>query len=135
MPLRTLTNVIFVVVFVPLTIVLTAIVVLSLQWRMVHDSPYIMYFAFLIDRLHFIPYRDFYDINLTGSYALDIVISKILDYTDFALHSADVAFFVLIAALTWVWQKRFGRKVAGVGIVLFGLNYFVYGPAMSFQRE
>src|SRR5579859_7928933 len=110
--LRTLTNALFAIVFIPLTIVLTAVIVLSLQWRMVHDSPLIMYFAFVIDRLHYIPYRDFFDLDLPGSFALYIVIAKILGYTDIALHLADVAFFGLIAALTWVWQKQFGRKVA-----------------------
>ena len=58
-----------------LSVLLGFIFISSLQWRMVHDSPIMMYLTFLIDHEHYVPYRDFFDMNMPGTYLVNLLIA------------------------------------------------------------
>lgn len=119
----------------PLTLLLLAIALLSLQWRMMGDAPLMAYLAFLIDRFHFVPYRDFFDMNVAGTYLFNLLIGKLLGYSEQSFRIADLVYLGSIMTVTWLWMKQLGRLAAWGGIVFFGLFYFEYGEFMSLQRE
>jgi hypothetical protein len=52
-------------VVIPLGILLFAVAIASLRWRMEHDAPVLFYLARLMDQYHYIPYKDFFDINIS----------------------------------------------------------------------
>jgi len=107
----------------------------SLEWRMVHDAPLLMYMAFGMDHFGYIPYVDFFDMNAPGAHYFHVLIGRILGYDDLAFRLADLAWLALLLSLTWFTMRRFGRRVAYCGAILFGLIYLAAGPDMSLQRE
>lgn len=128
-------NKFFLVIFIPLGALLVLLAVLSLKWRMIHDLPIMMYLAFLMDRFGYVPYRDFFDFNMPGTYLIHLFIGKIFRYGDFGFRLFDLLYLGAILTTTWFWLKNINRKVAWCGVVLFGLVYLGYGPYMSMQRE
>lgn len=118
-----------------LTACLLSVAVLSLRWRMVHDAPILMYLALLMDKFGYIPYRDFLDVNLPGTYWIYMLLGRATGYSDVGFRIADLLYLAGVSALTWLWMREFGKKVAWVSVLFLGLLYFSHGPMMSFQRE
>jgi hypothetical protein len=118
-----------------LTGLLGTLAVLSLKWAAVQDAPIMMYLAYLMDRLGFVPYRDFFDLNPPGTFFLNIAIGRCFGYSDFGLRCGDVLYLAAILAATWGWLRRLGWKPAWLGSILFGLVYLGHGPYLSMQRE
>jgi hypothetical protein len=108
---------------------------LSLRWRFQQDSPILLYIGWLIERLGYVPYRDIFDMNLPGSYALYALIGKISGYTDFGVRCVDLGILAAEMLLTYLWMKKLGTGVALCGSALWGLFYLQRGPAASLQRE
>lgn len=117
------------------SLLLLLVAVLSLHWRFAHDSPLMLYVAFLMDRFHAVPYRDIFDMNLPGSYFAFYIIGHLSGYRDMGFRIADLLYLGAILAATWCLLKGLNRFVAWTAIVLFGLIYLSYGSFMSLQRE
>ena len=118
-----------------LTILLLLILLSSLRWRIQHDSPIMLYIAYLIHHYDYVPYRDIYDFNTPGAYFAYVLIGIFSGYTDFGCRCIDILILLVILIITWLWMKDFGRTIAWCGCVLWGLIYLGFGPAMSLQRE
>ena len=124
-----------VVILVLMSVVLLAVAVFSLRWRMMHDAPLQLYMAYLIEHLHYVPYRDFFDINIPGIYFVNVCIGLIFGYSDLGFRCADLIYLGAILSATWHWMKKLGGRVAWCGAILFGLIYLGRGPIASMQRE
>ena len=105
----------------------------SLDWRMVHDPPLLMYQGFLIDRLGLVPYRDFWDNNPPGTQLLHAFIGHTFGYGDRAVRWADLLLLCATLAATFVSLAPFPAHVGWCAAVLWGLVYLGRGP--SFQRD
>lgn len=108
---------------------------LSLQWRMVHDSPLNHYVAFLWQRFGMFPYRDVFEVQMPGTFLFHRTIGTLLGYGDMAFRVTDLAWLTAIQWLTWKVLRRFGREAAWAGVILFGLSYLQHGPSMSLQKD
>jgi len=118
-----------------LTVFLFMIMLSSLRWQIQHDSPIMLYIAWLIHDHDYVPYKDIFDFNLPGSYMAYILIGIVSGYTDTGCRLVDILILVAIFYLTWLWLKNLGTAVAWCGCVLWGLIYLGFGSAMSLQRE
>lgn len=107
----------------------------TLDWRMEHDTPLVHYGAFLMDRYHLVPYRDFWETSLPGIYVFHYIIGKLFGYGDFAFRCVDLVLLCALLVTTFVFMSRFGRLAAAWAAVLFGLLYFSKGQTMSLQRD
>lgn len=108
---------------------------LSLEWRMVHDAPILMYMAFGMDHFGYVPYVDFFDMNAPGAHWAYLLIGRVFGYDDLGFRLADITWLALLLALTWLTLRRFGALVGAGGAILFGLIYMGGGSRMSLQRE
>src|SRR5687768_13818935 len=70
-------------------VVVAGLAVVSLRWRYVHDSPLMMYAGFLIDR-GAVPYRDFFDMNMPGTYFVMWTMGRVFGWTDLAFRLFDL---------------------------------------------
>lgn len=122
-------------ILIPLGFLLITAMVLSLKWRMVHDSPIMLYIAFLMERFDYVPYRDFFDMNMPGTYLINLLVGRVFGYNDTGFRIADLFYLIMILAATRQMMKPLGRQVAFGSAVLFGLVYLGLGPEMSMQRE
>lgn len=123
------------VILLTLTFLFIIEVTLSLQWRMVHDTPLLHYVAFLVDRFDYVVYRDVFETSMPGTFLFHLAIGKIFGYGNPAFRLVDLAWLTTLLTITWHLMARFGRRVAWGSAVLFGLSYFQYGPSMSLQRD
>lgn len=131
----TLTNREFGFIFTPLIVLLISEMLLSLKWRMSHDTPQLFYMAFLMDHFGYVPYRDFFEINMPGTHWLFLLLARIFGYTDVGVRFADLLFVLALFGTTVAWMKTFGYKVALCGAVMFSLCYFNKGESMGLQRD
>ena len=118
-----------------LTMLLILVAALSLQWRMVHDTPVMLYLSFLIDRFHEVPYRDFFDENVPGVYLTYYVVGRVFGYTDLGFRCADMLYLAAILVATWFWMRGIDRRAGWCGAVLFGLIYLRRGSVLSLQKD
>jgi hypothetical protein len=129
-------HLLFLLLFIPLSVMLVLLAIASLQWRMAHDAPTEIYVAFLMDRFGRIPYRDLWEINLPGSFFAYMAIGKLIGYTnDFKFRLFDLAYLIALCGLSARWLRQLGWKIAWAAPVLFGLVYLHVGAAQSLQRE
>ena len=122
-------------IVVALVSVLLFVAVVSTGWRLQHDAPIMFYQAFLIDQLGFIPYRDFFDMNMPGTYLAYLGIGKMFGYSDFPIRIADLLLLGAISATTFAFMRRVSGRAACAAPVLFALLYLLLGPDVALQRE
>ncbi len=108
---------------------------LSLRWPFRHDPPILLYMTWLMDRFGLVPYRDIFDMNLPGTYAVYALIGRTSGYTDLGVRCVDLGILAGELVLTWLWMKRLGVSIALCGAVLWGLCYLQLGSQVSIQRE
>lgn len=118
-----------------LSVFLGLFALLSLQWRMTQDSPLLFYFAYAIDELGTVPYRDLFEQNLPLTYALYLLVGKLSGYSDTGFRLADLLYLAAIAAATWAFMRRFCGRAAWMGAVLFPVLYLGHGAVAGMQRE
>jgi hypothetical protein len=107
----------------------------SLDWRMEHDTPLLHYAAFLMDVQDAVPYRDIFETSMPGTFAFHYAVVKLFGYGDFAFHCVDICLLCVLFAATYLFMARFGRLVAFVSTITFGLVYLGCGQSMTLQRD
>lgn len=107
----------------------------SLGWRIRHDTPFLLYMAYIMDRWHYVPYRDFHDVNMLGSYLIYQAVGHFFGFTDEGVHRADILILLSIMGLTVLTLWRVGLCAACFTAVLFPLMYLGLGSQMTIQRD
>jgi hypothetical protein len=119
---------------------LTVLVILragvSLAWRFGHDTSILFYQAYLIDVLGYLPYRDFWDINLPGTYLAHVLLGRLTGYsTGIRLRVTDLLYLGALLTVSSVWLRPLGRRVAWSAAVLFAAIYLGTDYGLLFERE
>jgi len=107
----------------------------SMSWRFAHDTPLMVYMGFLMERFDFVPYRDFFDMNMLGSYLSYQMLGRYFGFTDLGVRWSDVFVLSLLTVLSVLMLWRLGWRVAWAAPVLFALVYLREGITMTLQRE
>jgi hypothetical protein len=113
---------------------LFGLVSLSLSWGYVHDSPLMIYAAYLIDQ-GAVPYRDIFEMNTPGTYFLMWLMGKMFGWDNLSFRLFDLTCLSVITVCSGVALRRFGVLTAIIGPVAFALWYLGLGPNQSLQRE
>ncbi len=107
----------------------------TLEWRMEHDTPLLHYAAFLMHQHGLVPYRDFFETSMPGTFAFHYAIVRLFGYGDAAFRYVDLALLGALLTTTYLFMRRFGHFTAAWGLTLFGLIYLSKGQVMSLQRD
>ena len=107
----------------------------SLGWSVSHDTPLLLYMGYLMEAHGFIPYRDFFDMNLLGSYLSYQMIGRFFGFDDPGVRLADVVVLSAIMACTAAMLWRLGWRALWAAPLLFGLFYLREGIGTTLQRE
>ncbi len=107
----------------------------SLQWPIAHDEAPLFYEAFLIQIEGRVPYRDIFDFQMPGSYAIYYVFGWLTSFDAFRIRILDLLILTSIVVITFNFMRRFGKPPALATGILFGLKYLQGGPSMALQRE
>jgi hypothetical protein len=128
-------DVAFLLVLAPIIAAVALTALLSLQWRMLHDAPLLMYIAFMIDHFQAVPYRDIFDQNMPGALAIYLLVGRFFGYGDLGFRVADLLVLALLSLCTWAWCRTIAGRYAILAPALFALLYLNYGPGVSMQRD
>jgi len=109
--------------------------VLSLNWRMQHDTPLYHYSAFLINEHGCVPYKDIFETSFVGTFLFHSGICSLFGYGDLAFRLVDIVCLLLLSGVTWFLLRPLGKFIALTSILLFGILYLSFGPSMSLQRD
>ncbi|MCL1920119.1 MAG: hypothetical protein FWG50_03430 [Kiritimatiellaeota bacterium] len=107
----------------------------SLSWRMVQDIPIMLYLSNMVVNQGAVPYRDFFDMNLPGSYLLYGLIVKVLGASDFAVHFSNMLFLFSAGLLLFFACPKPLRLCALFGVALATLRCYQVQAAFTLQRE
>ena len=119
----------------PLVVLFLAEVILSFQWRIQHDTPYLHYVAFMLDQTNSVLYRDVFEVNVPGIYLFHLAIWEVAGAGDLAFRIIDIFWLAALLSVTWALMRRFDTRVAWLSVILFGLSYFHHGPDIILQRD
>lgn len=122
-------------VLAPVAALFAAYAVRSLGWRPQHDVPLAMYSAFSLAEFHTAPYADLFEISFPGTLLAHLGLAAIFGYGDLGSMIANLACLCGIGWLTARLLQPFGGAVACGAPLLFGLAFFMRGPAMMLQRD
>jgi len=106
----------------------------SLNWRYEHDSPLMVYTGWLIEQ-GMVPYRDFFDMNLPGTYFVMWAMGTVFGWNDLGFRIFDLLCLASIGFSTYLWMRRIGKLSAFTAAAAFSIWYLSHGPVMSLQRE
>ena len=107
----------------------------SLSWRMVHDTPIMLYQANLMVNHGMMPYRDFFCINLPGSLWMYGWLIQALGVSDWTVHLANLIVVSVISALIYLALSRSCHACAMLGVGLGVLRIFSGEVAFILERE
>lgn len=106
----------------------------SLRWRYEHDAPIMIYAGYLVAG-GAVPYRDFFDMNTPGTYYVMAAAGSVFGWDESGFRYFDLFAMAALAALTYLWMRRFGMVAAMAAIVGFLLWYLKGNTVLSLQRE
>lgn len=107
----------------------------SLSWPMYQDTPIMLYAAWLIDTRGVVPYRDFFDNQMPGTYAANVVVGRLAGYSELGVRVVDLSCLAMLLGNTFGAMRRFGSRAACTAAVCLGVLYLGSGEWMSLQRE
>lgn len=107
---------------------------LSLSCRLYRDGAAMFMMASLMDRFGWVPYRDFFDLNMPGSFAVYAVLGHLTDYHAAPLQALNLVLLALIGANTW-FIMRGASKIAGCFAALLFAARYLTQPYLYYQRE
>jgi len=104
-------------------------------WRMKHDLPMMMYQAFVSSQFGLMPYRDFFDMNLPGTYTAYRFIGAVFGYDDKAMRIADWVWLTTLWGVSLQMMRGFPLRASLAGLAVFTLVYLRLGAVLTLQRE
>lgn len=107
----------------------------SLFWTNDGDNISLLYLAFLTDKFHLLPYRDFFYFQMPSVHLFYYLVLKIFGYSYIGFRIADLFYLLVTLSVSYFLFKNISKKVAVSGIILFSLIYFIGRTYFSLQRD
>jgi len=108
----------------------------SLSWRMFHDVPMLLYQSNLAVSHGMMPYRDFFYLNLPGTFWFFNGVIRLLGTSDWAIQSANLVIVALVSGLLfWALPKKGVVWCVAFGVGLGVLRFFSGECVFVLQRE
>jgi len=108
--------------------------IMSLDWGMANDPPYIHYIAWLMSK-GAVPYRDIFDMNFPGTFLLHLSIIKVLGTGDFAWRLFDLFWLGIINIFIIAYCRGFGALSTLMAVSMFSGFHLVGGQFVCGQRD
>jgi hypothetical protein len=107
----------------------------SLTWPLIHDAALMHYIAWLIAG-GAVPYRDTFDMNMPGVYAIHMLALAVGGARDGVWRAFDLAWLAAIAGLAYAYCRPLGdRWAAALPGLLFALHHVGGGASLAGQRD
>lgn len=110
-------------------------VIISMRWRLGHDTSLYHYMGYLIAERDFFPYTDLFEISMPGTFLFHAGVGSAFGFSDFGFRVADLFYMTGLMVGTWYVMRHLCATVAIFAILAFMLLYLGGGPSLSLQRD
>jgi hypothetical protein len=107
----------------------------TLRWRLPWDPAIVCYAGYLMHEFHYVPYRDFFEQNMPGTFFINAILVALTGCRDLAFRIADVSLLAVVLANTFFILRKINALFALFVSLVCGFGFFFYGQAVSLQKE
>ena len=120
---------------IPMTLIFAVVLVKSMSWESIVDTPMFMYTGFLMDHFGMVPMRDFFTYNMPGTHVIFRWLYHFFGGSLLGMRLADTTVLAVVLVLFSQILKPFGMRVAWAGAVIFGLLHVTLHLNSYLQRD
>jgi hypothetical protein len=107
----------------------------SRHWEYDHDTPLLQYCGFLMDRYGWMPYRDFFETSMPGTFLFHAGIVALFGTGNLAFILVNDALLGLLLLTSYLWMRQLSRPAAVLFVCWYGAFYLASGPGELMQRD
>lgn len=124
-----------VIILFGLFVFLITIIWSSLSWPIIHDVPILHYGAMLMSEYDMLPYKDFKETSLPGTFLLHYAIGELFGFGDFPLILLHTFILVVISAGVYRFVSPVSKLSAIWAVLIFAILSYFEGPSGLMQRD
>lgn len=111
------------------------LLVRSRHWEYEHDTPLLQYCGFLMHRYGWMPYRDFFETSMPGTFLFHQAVVSVFGRGNLAFIFVNDCLLMLLLAVSYLWMRQLSRPAAVLFICWYGAFYLASGPGELMQRD
>jgi hypothetical protein len=107
----------------------------SRHWEYDHDTPLLQYCGFLMHRYGWMPYRDFFETSMPGTFLFHEAIVAAFGTGNLAFMMVNDALLGVLLFTSYLWMRQLSRPAALLFVCWYGAFYLASGPSELMQRD
>jgi hypothetical protein len=107
----------------------------SRHWEYDHDTPLLQYCGFLMHRYGWMPYRDFFETSMPGTFLFHQVFVSTFGTGNLAFILVNDCLLGFLLSTSYLWMRHLSRPAAILFVCWYGAFYLASGPSELVQRD
>jgi hypothetical protein len=119
----------------PLGVLFLYLLIRSRHWEYEHDTPLLQYCGFLMARYAWMPYRDFFETSMPGTFLFHEALVRLFGEGDRAFMIVNDCLLGVLLWTSYSWMQRLSQPAAALFVCWYGAQYLASGPSELMQRD
>lgn len=107
----------------------------SRHWEYDHDTPLLQYCGLLMHRYGWMPYRDFFETSMPGTFLFHQAVVATVGTGDLAFILVNDCLLGFLLSTSYLWMRQLSRPAAILFVCWYGAFYLASGPGELMQRD
>jgi len=107
----------------------------SRHWEYDHDTPLLQYCGFLMHRYGLMPYRDFFETSMPGTFVFHEAFVAAFGTGNLAFILVNDCLLGFLLSTAYLWMRHLSRPAAILFVCWYGAFYLASGPSELVQRD
>ena len=107
----------------------------SRHWEYDHDTPLLQYCGFLMHRYGWMPYRDFFETSMPGTFLFHEAFVATFGTGNLAFMLVNDCLLGFLLSTSYLWMRHLSRPAAILFVCWYGSFYLASGPGELVQRD
>ncbi|MBS0421999.1 MAG: hypothetical protein JSR66_30110 [Proteobacteria bacterium] len=118
-----------------LGVLLLYLLIQSRHWEYEHDTPLLQYCGFLMHRYGWMPYRDFFETSMPGTFLFHQAVVSAFGTGNLAFILVNDCLLGFLLSTSYLWMRHLSRPAAILFVCWYGAFYLASGPGELMQRD
>ncbi|MBS0422066.1 MAG: hypothetical protein JSR66_30450 [Proteobacteria bacterium] len=118
-----------------LSVLLLYLLVRSRHWEYDHDTPLLQYCGFLMHRYGWMPYRDFFETSMPGTFLFHDALVTAFGTGNLPFMLVNECLLGFVLSTSYLWMRHLSRPGAILFVCWYGAFYLAAGPGELLQRD
>jgi hypothetical protein len=116
-------------------IFLLYLLIRSRHWEYDHDTPLLQYCGFLMHQYGWMPYRDFFETSMPGTFLFHEAFVTAFGTGNLAFILVNDCLLGFLLSTSYLWMRHLSRPAAILFVCWYGAFYLASGPSELVQRD